>query len=114
MPNTPEEDRLVKEAMNPLSKLYALGNLKLMKTMTKQAFSMPMVRTGRRQQQPQFDQAQTSLKDDICAAYFQGRFSQSLVAHWPFVDNDGLGRVMARRHGGIGVTRVCHRCLAAA
>jgi len=56
-----------------------LGNLKQMKAMTKQAFSMPMVRTGRRQQQAQPNQAPTSLRDDICKAYFQGQFSQSLV-----------------------------------
>jgi hypothetical protein len=56
-----------------------LGNLKQMKTMTKQAFSMPMVRTGRRQQQQlPPNQSATSLKADICAAYFRGQFAQRL------------------------------------
>ena len=60
-----------------------LGSLKQMKTMAKQAASMPMVRGGRRnqqpQQQPQPNQPPASMKADICAAYFQGQFSQSLI-----------------------------------
>jgi hypothetical protein len=149
MPNTPQEDQLVRDTMNQLSKVYSdylignrfvlgvlgcpsnqlfnwvhflddapfrsnlqlsgkipdgcqvrgstdrqgtrfqedrtgtyedeLGNLKQMKTMTKQAFSMPMVRTGRRQQQQlQPNQSATSLKADICAAYFRGQFAPRL------------------------------------
>jgi len=56
-----------------------LASLKQMRTMAKQASSMPVVRNGRRQPQPpQPEQAPKSLREDICDAYFRGKFSQNL------------------------------------